>query len=209
MKIPRALSVAVVGLVSLGIGIGLARLGQRDVATRTGPGAPTSSEEHQAPLSASEEPEAPSLAEEASDAGVDVGVTPEPSTDPVRPSPPTALSSLRLTPGRVAYLRCDGLPPRSGTFPCPRDDALEREVWSIVSTLPECVRGPRSPGSGDLRLEYRGVSAPEVGWRDTFADDVVRLPRDSVLGCVRERIVATRQHLGSRRLIVSFRFALE
>ncbi|HJL16181.1 MAG TPA: hypothetical protein RMH99_11015, partial [Sandaracinaceae bacterium LLY-WYZ-13_1] len=116
---------------------------------------------------------------------------------------------LSVRRGRVAYLRCDGVEHAGGPFPCPRDEALEAAVWSIVDGLAACAGAPSAPGRGDVRLDYRGDAAPAIDWRDTFADDVVRLDAARVLGCLREELAGTRQSLGARRLLVSFRFALE
>lgn len=123
-----------------------------------------------------------------------------------RPSPSRPRTVRR---GRVAYLRCDGVRRRGGRFPCPRDDALEATVWSVVEGLIRCEGGPVGAGHADVKLDYPGHGAPEVHWRDTFADDVVRLDRDEVIRCLEPGLVQTRQSLGAERLLVSFRFSTE
>ena len=72
---------------------------------------------------------------------------------------------------------------------------------------PELLR--RDGGEADVRLDYRGDEAPSVEWRDTFADEVQRLDRDTVLGCLRAGLGATRRTIDAERLLVSFRFSME
>lgn len=116
--------------------------------------------------------------------------------------PSSARRALRVQRGRVAYLRCDGLPR------CPRDEPLENAVWAVIDSLPACPDGPTAPGAADIRLELLGEAAPDVAWRDTFPSTTVRLERDRVMGCVHDALTRTRQTLGSSRLVVSFRFEL-
>jgi len=78
-----------------------------------------------------------------------------------------------------------------------------------VRGLGVCGGRPAAAGEGDIRLDYRGGGAPEIRWRDTFADDVVRLDGEATLGCLRAPLTATRQRLGAERLLVSFRFRYE
>ena len=138
---------------------------------------------------------------------------PEPTPEPVAPPPPPPpvarpTSALRLVRGRVAYLRCEGV-ERSGTPPCPRDEALEARVWTAIDALTTCATAPTTPGEADLVLELEGAdAAPEVSTRDRFASDVVRLDGPSVAACLAPGLADARQHLGSAHLVVSFRFAL-
>lgn len=139
------------------------------------------------------EPEAVSAAE--------LDPAPEERAEPTEPAP-SAPSALRVVRGRVAYIRCDGLAS------CPRDEPLEAAVWSILDRLPECASAPTTPGHADIRLDFRRDAAPEIAWRDTFHSSVVRLDRESVMGCVSEQLAETRQSVGADRLLASFRFEL-
>src|SRR5262249_31247332 len=55
----------------------------------------------------------------------------EPPPPPTAAFGPAATGRVAITPGRVAYIRCDGLGDR-----CPRDAAMEQSVWAVVQTLP-------------------------------------------------------------------------
>ncbi|MFK7990599.1 MAG: hypothetical protein AB8I08_31545 [Sandaracinaceae bacterium] len=120
-------------------------------------------------------------------------------TAPSDTAPPT-----RFLRGRVAYLRCDGA--GSGGR-CARDEPLEDVVWAVLGRLPECTLP--APGQADLRIAWEGDAPADVLWRDTFADDVVRLDRERVMGCVQAGLAATRPSRASGRLLVSFRFRME
>lgn len=142
----------------------------------------------------------------ADEAGAGAGGGPSGGApEPAAPAP----SGRSVRRGRVAYLRCVGVERRGGRFPCPRDEALEAAVWPVIDRLTACSDPPRTAGRADVRLDYAGEGPPEVQWRDTFADDVVRLDRERVLGCLAEGLAETRQTLGAERLLVSFRFRLE
>ena len=185
--------VALVAIICAGAGVGLARWGVT-----------------QAPPHSSEE-----TSESASTDGAqpEPVAEPEPTPEPVAPPPPPPpvarpTSALRLVRGRVAYLRCEGV-ERSGTPPCPRDEALEARVWTAIDALTTCATAPTTPGEADLVLELEGAdAAPEVSTRDRFASDVVRLDGPSVAACLAPGLADARQHLGSAHLVVSFRFAL-
>ena len=116
-----------------------------------------------------------------------------------------APGSLSVRRGRVAYLRCD----RASGQNCARDEVVEAAVWTAFEGLLACGNAPRAPGQADIRLDYRGDAAPLVEWRDTFGDDVVRLNREAVLGCLRESLSSTRVSIGAERLLLSFRFRVE
>lgn len=81
-------------------------------------------------------------------------------------------------------------------------------MWPGIDGLLACDDPPSAAGEADLRLEYVGDAAPDVAWRDTFGDTVVRLDRDRVLACLRPALAGTRQSLGAERLLVSFRFSV-
>lgn len=134
---------------------------------------------------------------------------PEIARDPPA-SPPTVelgpASGLVLRPGRVAYLRCDGVPPVAGPFPCPRDEALETSVWSRLAALVRCP-GLDRPGSADVVVDFDGAETPTIRVRDTFGADVVRLDAQALTACT-SALSEVRTSLRPRRLVVSFRFAL-
>jgi hypothetical protein len=121
---------------------------------------------------------------------------------------PAIANGLRVVRGRVAYLRCDGVPQRSGPAPCPRDEALEAAAWSVIEALPSCPELPVATGEADIVVDLAPGRANEVRTRDTFAQDVVRLDRARVVGCLAGPLAALPQQLGSSRLVVSFRFAI-
>ncbi|MCA9608435.1 MAG: hypothetical protein KC619_22665 [Myxococcales bacterium] len=124
---------------------------------------------------------------------------------PIATPAATPSGPLRVRRGRVAYLRCDQASGRA----CPRDEGMEQAVWAAIEGLAACPSGPRTGGEADVRLDYRGDEAPTVEWRDTFADEVQRLDRDTVLGCLRAVLGATRRTIDAERLLVSFRFSME
>ncbi len=86
---------------------------------------------------------------------------------------------------------------------------MEQAVWAAIEALAACPSAPSAPGEADVRLDYPGDEAPSVEWRDTFADEVQRLDRDAVLGCLRAPLAATRRTIAVERLLVSFRFSMQ
>jgi hypothetical protein len=141
----------------------------------------------------------------AADAGAEVMAQLEGQDEPSAAAPAAGLVFRR---GRVAYIRCDGVPPSSGPLPCPRDERLESSVWTILERVQTCATGPRQAGEADVRLEFTGPGAPGVVWRDTFPAGTVRLDSEAVLSCVRGPLSRTSQSLGATRMLVSFRFGL-
>ena len=117
-------------------------------------------------------------------------------------------SRVSLRRGRVAYLRCDGVPQRAGPFPCPRDEPLERGVWEALAAVQGCVRAPRS-GQADVVLDFEGDSTPTIRTRDTFPADTPRTDDTALLACTSELLGNVRSSLSPRRLVVSFRLTLE
>ncbi len=231
---PSPVGVAVLALLGLAAGVGLAawaRGTEDELAETTGeqPGPasaePTTSSEEEPPAAQSPLPSDGTVPREvvgASDAGPPVGgpdapadeappgeaaEVPLPATGEPAPETP-APSGLVVRRGRIAYLRCDGIALRRGPFPCPRDEALEAAIGSVIDGLLACPAGPRAAGEGDLRIELTRDGPPDVGWRDTFSSATVRLDSESVLACVRGPLAAARQSLGAERLLVSFRFAI-
>lgn len=118
----------------------------------------------------------------------------------------------RLVHGRIAYLRCEGIPAGEGTpasdaaSGCPRDRELEAQVWRVVDGLVECPSAPTMPGEVDLVIDLAVGAPPEIRTRDRFAPDVVRLDAPAVLSCVAEPLGTAASTLGASRLVVSFRF---
>ncbi|MGF1464968.1 MAG: hypothetical protein ACFCGT_02440 [Sandaracinaceae bacterium] len=178
--------------------------GAAPVPEEQAPGAPSvrpAVEAGAAPVAADE---APGGAVDQAEATTGEGAR-RPGRGAVDPRP-----TLRVVPGRVAYLRCDGVPLTGpGPSRCPRDEALEAEVWGIVRGLGACPDAPAGAGRADLRLVYRGSAQPRVLWRDTFAPGVVRLDRTAVLRCLAEPLAEVRPTVASTHLSVSFRFRVE
>jgi hypothetical protein len=135
-----------------------------------------------------------------------------PVREPTKTAPPPRArprSSATVTRGRVAYLRCEGLPQRPGPVPCPRDEALETSAWEVIDRLPTCEALPADVrGEADLVIALVPGSATDVRARDRFAPEVVRADAAAILGCLATDLARIEQHLGSSHLVVSFRFAL-
>lgn len=129
--------------------------------------------------------------------------TPEPLPTPT----PAASGPVTLRTGRVAYLRCDGVPQRPGPFPCPRDEPLEQAVWGALRAVERCDRAP-APGAADIVVDFEG-EAPTIRARDTFPSDTVRADAEALLACAGETLGNVRSTLSPRRLVVSFRLTLE
>jgi hypothetical protein len=113
---------------------------------------------------------------------------------------------LRYLHDRVAYLRCEGVPPAPGPFPCPRDPKLEREARAVLSTVSEC------PGAIvsqiDVRLDFR--RREETGVRVLQGrDSVQEVDTDAVYECVVDRLTPLKTTLDPEHMVVSFRFELK
>ncbi|MBX7196950.1 MAG: hypothetical protein K1X94_33175 [Sandaracinaceae bacterium] len=115
---------------------------------------------------------------------------------------------MTLRPGRVAYLRCDGVPQQSGPFPCPRDEALETAVWAALAGVEDCARSP-GPGHADIVVDFDDADAPTVRARDTFPSDTARTDDPALLACTSDALASVRTTLRPRRLVVSFRLVLD
>ena len=150
----------------------------------------------------------PPLAAALEDAGVrqravDAGMQASPRPPPGRPPP--AGSGRGVTLGRIAYLRCDGAETAGGTYPCPRDRALEEAALAILEALPSCPNAPTEPGEADVRIHFERGSPPEVRLRGTAAD---RLDGPRLLACVSDPLSRLTTTIDAEKLIVSFRFEL-
>jgi hypothetical protein len=126
----------------------------------------------------------------------------DPAPSEVPPPSPTA-TKLRIKPGVVAYLRCDGLAQRRGPIPCPRDRALEIRMREIIETLPNCREAHAiSRGSFEIRLEHIATGA--------VRDLMVKAPNETadraVRACAGAALRKARTELKPTRMIVSMRF---
>jgi hypothetical protein len=113
----------------------------------------------------------------------------------------------RVEHGRVAYLRCDGVPQRPGPYPCPRDEALEAAVWNVLETLPRCAEAPPGLGESDVRLEL-ARDRPTVLRLRAPRPDVPRLDGAAVLRCAAGPLSHVATTSGATRLMLAFRFSL-
>lgn len=148
------------------------------------------------------------------DAGADAGV--DAWTEPVEVAgtttevPPTTSTAGQVTlrRGRVAYLRCDGVPQREGPFPCPRDEPLEEAVWTALGEVERCARS-LGAGQADIVVDFDAAPVPTVRARDTFPADTPRTDDSALLACTSAALTAARSTLSPSRLIVSFRLTLD
>jgi len=113
----------------------------------------------------------------------------------------------RVEPGRVAYLRCEGVPQRAGPYPCPRDEALEAAVWAVLDTLPRCAEAPAGLGESDVRLELV-AGAPTDAKLRAPRPGVPRLEGPAILRCTAGPLSHLATTTGATKLVLSFRFAL-
>lgn len=151
------------------------------------------------------EPErAPESPAPGAGAVAEVPMTPEPMTpEPVAPAPDVPPRKLKVKPGVVAYLRCDGLAQRRGPVPCPRDRELETRMREIIETLPNCREAHAiSRGNFEVRLEHIATGA--------VRDLMVKAPNEAadraVRACAGAALRKTRTALKPTRMIVSMRF---
>lgn len=143
------------------------------------------------------EPETPTDTEPETDIETD----PEPETDTESEATDRRVASeptLRLRRGRVAYIRCGA---RSD---CPRDRDFESAAWAVLESLPTCPDGPRSPGTGDVRVHFTNDGV-ELRFRDWGNNPVALRPLRT---CLESQVTTLRTRLGVRPLTVSFRFEL-
>lgn len=123
---------------------------------------------------------------------------------------PSALpfaGARRVERGRVAYLRCEGVPQRPGPYPCPRDEALENAVWTVLETLPRCADAPPGLGESDVRVEVVPGSPTDVKLRAP-RPNVPRLDGPAILRCAAGPVSHLATTTGSTKLVLSFRFTL-
>ncbi len=112
---------------------------------------------------------------------------------------------LALLPGRIAYLRCPGPPPRPGPYPCPRHLPLERRLWrTLAGALLRC-EPPFGAGRADVRFVFDGRGAPP---RVVVARGFGDLPAERIEACLAQPSASLRLPPPYRRLAVSLRFTL-
>jgi hypothetical protein len=155
-----------------------------------------------APGSETEDAPAPAAAPapEAQEAPAPVA----PPEDPAPPHRQATSPTLRMVPGRVAYLQCEGVPQQDGPFPCPRDLPLESRVWEALRALPDCPTAPTAPGRADLRWVYASGETPELRFLGSATD----LNEGRLRTCLEGPLTALRTELSPELMVVSFRFEL-
>jgi len=108
-----------------------------------------------------------------------------------------------LLPGRVAYLRCDGLATRNARYPCPRDRAFERAVWHALGGLRDCAAVAEGPL--ELRVEIARGARPSFEMR---GPDDARGQARAASACTAEALAPLQSALVPIRMVVSFSFEL-
>ncbi|MFI5306567.1 MAG: hypothetical protein ACHQ53_04390 [Polyangiales bacterium] len=150
---------------------------------------------------------APAPASERDTTPSEARPTVAPVAAPAAPAPQAVRTSAqgRVRHDIIAYIRCDGLRPRTGRFPCPRDLELEREVATILDKLPSCGLLREQSGLAVVRLELTrdGASPPRAS-----APKEGGLDPESVLRCAGGALSKVQTTLDPDRMIVRFRFEL-
>jgi len=142
--------------------------------------------------------------EDSDDPGADGPARPAPLPPlPAEPAFPEGPRRVRIEPGRMAYLRCDGAEIPGQAYPCPRDEPLERAVWDRIERLPRCNQLPATAGEVDLRLVFEDQRQTGVTFRSSEAIDRSLLQR-----CLGELEAGLTTTVPARRTIASFRFRL-
>ncbi|MDH5492414.1 MAG: hypothetical protein OEY14_10720 [Myxococcales bacterium] len=154
---------------------------------------------------APDEPEPPSPA-------IDGGLEPLEGAPGGSAAPPhdASLAEERTAPastprtmrrGRIAYIRC-----ASGARPCPRDRALEAEIWALLEGLASCPGAPPGSGRADIRFHFSGAGA-ELRFRD-FEGEGPLLDYGRIQACLAESAAALRSDLDEESFLLSVRFEL-
>lgn len=215
VRLPRLAAIAL-GCFALGVAAVVWNAGGERIAPQDPPqpvpearGAPDGQSQDDAPPELT--PDAgrlPAFVVAEGDAATALAATPEPADAGVPvPSATPFDGARRVEPGRVAYLRCDGLPQRPGPYPCPRDEALETAVWTVLDTLPRCADAPPGLGESDVRLEIAAGAPTEVKLRAP-RPDVPRLDGPALLRCVTGPLSHVATSTRATKLVLAFRFAL-
>jgi hypothetical protein len=205
---PKLAAVALAGF-ALGVGAAVWNAGGQRTPWPAAPLAPAPSS-----VPAAIDPEAPGtppamavIADHDAGVAVPVAVVAELDAGPaVTPAVPFS-DARRLEPGRVAYLRCDGVPQLPGPYPCARDEALETAVWAVLDTLPRCADAPPGLGESDIRVELVAGAPPDVKLRAP-RPGVPRLDGPAILRCAAGPLSHVTTSTRATRLVLSFRFAL-
>ncbi len=173
-----------------------------DAPAKTAPTAAT-----QTPDDAPQPVPEPAFVVAEGDAGAAPAETDDTASDEGVPTATPFAGPRRVERGRVAYLRCDGVPLRPGPYPCPREERLEEAVWAVLETLPRCAEAPAGLGETDVRLELARDAPPEVKLRAPRAD-VPRLDGAAVLRCVAGPLSHVTTSSRATRLMLAFRVTL-
>lgn len=159
-------------------------------------------------------PDAATTPDEAVPAAAETAIPAEPTTPPapaaaeeaIASPTPTATGDVAVVHGRIAYIRCDGVPPVVGPVPCGRDLSMERAVWSVIDRLPaRCAALAGARGAADVRVVFDGARVSGLGFRDLPSP---ALPAEAVRACLEPALGSVTQSLGATRLTASFRFEL-
>lgn len=203
------LALTVIALAAFACGIALAFAVQRGEAKSEAPTPAAPRRERTTPnaSAANRTPQPPSPA--ARDAGARAAVTPipEPPSTPVDAAP--ARRRRTLVPGVVAYVQCKGAGRTTGRFPCPRDRALETEVWRALDGLTRCTGD--DPGHGRLEarltLQRDAPARIELRAQDT-PNHAAGLDVRAVSKCAAPLLAHMRSTLPTPTFVAAFRFEL-
>lgn len=172
--------------------------------------AETAATPHDGPASA---PPAHEVASAPSELAPSEPVPSEPAPTPGRaahdeePEDSQATAELQLIPGRVAYLRCDGLRADKGPFPCPRDVTLETEAWAALGALPRC-RPSLERGGVDVRLDLVRGKPTDVRVLPIAGSPEPPLDAERVYACVGKSLAKLNTRLDPIYMVVSMRASL-
>lgn len=210
---PRLPSVVAV-LVVLGLaGFGLTRASLEDDRGELDEG-------ESAPAETAEAAVVPPMVAAATDAGT------EPTSDAPDVAPPTVPSATpaaqSTTPssgtpsdeplvtgpativrGRIAYIRCDGVPQRAGPNPCPRDTRVEAAVWAAIDRLTTCGALAGHRGAADVRVVFDAGTVSGLGFREL---EPPMLDRTALAACLEPALRGLRATVPASRMTAAFRF---
>jgi hypothetical protein len=139
-------------------------------------------------------------AEQAAESGEALAPS-EPASE-VSQGAPAGAGPAHIETGRVAYIRCDGMP--GGVSTCPRDVAVERRVWDAIRGLESCAGLAGQTGEADLRVVFDGGRCSGIGFRDMESEG---LDTNAIRTCVEARLLELRSNHPATRFTASFRFS--
>jgi hypothetical protein len=122
-----------------------------------------------------------------------------PSAEPTPAGPGT------IVRGRIAYIRCDGVPQRAGPNPCPRGTRVEAAVWAAIDRLPNCGALAGHRGAADVRVVFDAGTVSGLGFRDL---DPPVLDRTALAACLEPALRGLRATVPASRMTAAFRFDL-